>query len=234
MSFRISNDARFGLTWGDPGRYPFGDMKRTGFLRGNAQVNHPWRTGLLIVLAGVLLAGCSDSDVKAEPGVTGSPTASIPSPTSTIDPEALPAVQAYEAFTDAGRAAARHPFGKDDKIPSDADFTKYSYDPVRAQYETYIWNLDLQGAEYRGTMPTPHVTVKSTDLKAKPWPTVTLSDCQTGDSDWRLYNVKTGKPQPRATQSVSPPYRSTVTVIFFEKRWGVQKIELDSSRTCTA
>jgi hypothetical protein len=194
------------------------------------------RDRAVLMLSALILVACSGGSVDAEPGfpATSSATgAPLPSSTPTISAEAVPAVQAYEAFNDAARNAARHPYGKGDVKPAGADFTRYTWDPFRGEYTSYIWGLAEQGLEYRGTPPTPHITVTSVELKAKPWPTVTLSDCQTNSSNWNLYNAKTGAVQPRASQKVRPPYRSTVTMIRYKKQWGVQKITLDSSRTCT-
>jgi hypothetical protein len=191
--------------------------------------------GSTLVLTGlVVLTACSDDGVKTEPGP--SPTGAVhqtATPTSTIDPKARSAVEAYESFMEAAINASRRPFKVNDKIPADADFTKYSFDPFRTQYKTFIWQLAADGGEYRGTPPTLNVKVKSMDLDAKPLPIVVLSECQTSGSEWRQYNTKTGKVLPRQTQKVKPPHRSTVTVIFYRNRWGVQKIAFDSSRTCT-
>lgn len=192
------------------------------------------RTSMLAVSV-VFLASCSGGGGDTEPTTSTSAPVSTatPSPTSTIDPAAQPAVDAYEAFNEAANNAQRHPFGPDDKPPAGADFRKYSWDPFRGQYTAYIWGLANDGGEFRGAPPTLHVTVKAIRLNAKDWPTVILSDCQTEDGKWRYHNAKTGKVQPEATQKVSPPYRSTVTMILYKKRWGVQKVALDSSRTCT-
>lgn len=192
--------------------------------------------GVALTLAASVLAACSGGGVDAEPGfsATSSTTGTATSvPTSTIDPKALPAVQAYEASVVATRAAQRAPFGLDDPIRGDADFTKTTFDPFRTQTRGYIAELADQGGEYRGAPPRVNVVVESVDLNADPWPTVILSDCQSGSTSWRLYNAKTGAAQPRATPKVSPPYRITVTVIFYKKHWGVQKLTTDSSRTCT-
>ena len=189
--------------------------------------------GAIAVFAVLALGACWGSGGEAESlppsTVSALPTAS---PTSTIDPKALPAVEAYKAFFRAFRNAQRRPFSLDDKIPAAADFTKYSFDPFRTEYRGYIWGLVRDGGEYRGTPPTLNVRVSSVDTAAKPYPTVTLSDCQTGDGDWRYYDAQTGKLQPRKPPKVKPPYRSTVTMILHDKRWGVKSLTLDTSRTC--
>jgi hypothetical protein len=198
-------------------------------LRGQAFALWGATLALPVVLS---LAACSGSDVNAQPGPSTTGTAT-PSVASTIDPKALPAVQAYEAASEAANNAARHPFGLHDKIPAGADFAKYTFDPFRTQYRAYILGLLNQGGEYRGTSPRLNVAVTSIDLEAQPWPTVILSDCQTDSDNWRLHNAKTGAVQPRATPSISPPYRSTITMIYYEKHWGIEKLSLDASRTCT-
>ena len=181
----------------------------------------------------VLTASCTDSGVNTEPLPTTSATPS-PTPKSTIDPRARPAVSAYEAFSVAANNAQRHPVGHDQKWPPESDFTKFSFDPFRAQFTSFIWSLKEQGVEYRGTPDTPHVSVKSVRLNAKPWPTVMLTDCQTG-GDWDEYVIKTGKRVPSAESGdVSPPYLITIKMIYYDGHWGVQSTTADKSRTCTA
>jgi hypothetical protein len=142
-------------------------------------------------------------------------------------------VRAYDSFNNTTRNAELHPFRAGEKYPPASDFTKFTYDPLRAQYESAIWTLKLQGIAYRGVPPQPHVKVKSIDLNASPWPAVVLTDCQTNNENWRVYNVKTGAVLPRTTPSIPPPYVATATVILYKNRWGVSKITVDTSRTCT-
>jgi hypothetical protein len=202
------------------------------------------RSATSMVSAGIMLAlgltACSGSSAPAANPSSRSPAATTsmaggvsPGITATVDPAAQPAVDAYQSAIAAARNAQRHPVGKDATLPPDADFTKFTFDPFRSQYQIFVWGLAAQGGQYRGTPPSSHVSVTSVALSAKPYPTVQLSDCPGDDSEWRLYNAATGAVQPRATQKVSPPYRSSVTVIFYEKHWGVKKVVLDSSRTCT-
>lgn len=188
-------------------------------------------TGALLLA----LVACSNGSDTAQNSTTTIPPvpAAAPSPTSTIDPPALPAVQAYEAGIQASNDAAQHPFGAGDAIPKDANFARYMFDPFLTTYKFYIWGLANTGGEYRGSPPQINVVVKSTDLSGKPWPSVMLSDCATGGKDWRLYNSKTGKVQPRATQKVAPPYQATVTMIFYQNHWGIRKLTLDKSHTCS-
>jgi hypothetical protein len=188
-------------------------------------------TAILIILLS-LAAACTGSDVTTQP-LTPAPTPT-PSPTSSIDPRAQPAVRAYEAFSDRAKNALRKPFGANDRPPVDADFTRYAFDPFLAEYQSYVWGLKHDGVQFRGTPPKRHIAVTSIELDAAPWPTITLSDCQTEGSGWRAYDVKTGAALPQTKPSVPPPYPSTVSMILYKNRWGVQKIKVDASRTCTA
>jgi hypothetical protein len=184
----------------------------------------------------VSVAACSDSGVKPQPGETSTVTpATTPaaSPTPTIPPEAQEAVDSYKAFIDASNEAKRHPVADGDAWPSGADFTKYSFDPIKTQYEAYIWGLESQGVEFRGTPATPHIAVTRVDLRAKPWPTVTLKDCPTG-GHFDEYSIKTNKKIPDANGDIPPPYLITAKVIHYKNHWGVQSTSVDKSRTCTA
>jgi hypothetical protein len=195
----------------------------------------PRRTTTAAILTALLASApaCTNGDVNTEP-LPPTSTAPGPTPTSTIDPRAQPAVSAYMIFNDTSNAAQRHPVEHDQPWPPGADFTKTSFDPLRAQFTSFIWSLYEQGIEYRGTPPTPHISVKSVRLKAKPWPTVMLTDCQTG-GDWDEYVIKTGKRVPLAdNDKVSPPYLITIKMIYYEGHWGAQTITADKSRTCTA
>jgi hypothetical protein len=78
------------------------------------------------------------------------------------------------------------------------------------------------------------VQVRAANLTAKPYPTVTLTNCPTPAPSWVAYDVKTGKPVPYTTAKVPPPYLATVTMIFYEGRWGVQQTSVDTGQTCTA
>ncbi len=190
--------------------------------------------GVMGALLLALVACSSGGETAQDPPATVPPEPTIsPSASSTVDPLALPALRAYEAGIEATRNAARHPFDEGDQIAAKADFTRYMFDPFLTTYKFYIWNMAETSGEYRGTPPRLNVVIKSLNLSAKPWPTVILSDCQTGGKDWRLYDSRTGKVQPRVKQKVSSPYQSTVTMIFFEKHWGIQKLTLDKSRTCS-
>ena len=191
------------------------------------------RAGIAAILLAVTLTGCAGSEVIEESGPSATRSAS-PAPASSIDPKALPAVEAYEAFTRASVEAERRPVAQGEKWPDGADFTKHSFDPIKTSYAVYIWDLKSQGVEYRGTPDSQHISVARIDLKASPWPTVTLTDCQTG-GEWNEYSIKTGKKVPLVeSKDVPPPYLITARMIFYKRHWGLYSTKADKSRTCTA
>lgn len=208
-------------------------------------------------LAAAAVAGCSSSSpnpgpsatdgqstTPSSPGTSGSSTApstgsAFTSPTASsstpADPRVAAAVKAYENFFKATNVSFAHPPLKiGDPNPKGGDFRPYSFDPAQGQIISYVFSLTEDGIEYRGTPPTPRVSVVSAQLAAKPYPTVTLTDCPTAPPSWNAYYRATGKPTVDKPGQVPPPYLVTVTVIFYEKHWGVQKLAPNASRTCTA
>jgi hypothetical protein len=97
-------------------------------------------------------------------------------------------------------------------------------------------SLDEQDQVFKGDPGRPRVRVDAIESDAKPYPMVVLKDCPTPTPTLRIYDAKTGKdmtmPLPPGTQPT--PYLSTVEVIYYQGRWGVWKIDADTSRTCTA
>jgi len=190
-------------------------------------------TAVIFTVVIMSATACSNSGVNTQSLPTTS-TAPGPTPTSTIDPRAQPAGSADENFNETTNKAQRHPVAHDQEWPPASDFSKTSFDPIRAAFTSYIWTLKEQGLEYRGTPDTPHISVKSIHLKAKPWPTILLTDCQTG-GNWHLYVIRTGKRAPSAEKGKAPPpYLVTVKMIYFDGHWGVHSTTADKSRTCTA
>jgi hypothetical protein len=184
---------------------------------------------------------CGGQDVAVKPAATTSqttPATSSPASrlTPTIDPKAQPAVAAYLNFVAARAEALKSPrqLGKN-YLPA-ADFTKFSFDPVRGQANASIVSLAEQGLLFKGDPGRPRVIVAAIEPNAKPYPKVVLKDCPTPTPTWRIYDAKTGKdvtlPLPAGTQPT--PYLSKVEVIYYQGRWGVSKIDADTSRTCTA
>jgi hypothetical protein len=169
---------------------------------------------------------------------TSSPMTSAPtsSPTPTIDPKAQPAVTAYLNFVAAVSEALKKPGKSGQNYTSAADFTSYSFDPLRGQERAAIVSLREQGQLFKGDPGRPRVNVNAIEIDAKPYPTVMLNDCPTPTPTWRIYDAKTGNDMtPQPPPGVHPmPYLSTVEVIYYRGYWGVSKIDADTSRTCTA
>jgi hypothetical protein len=150
-----------------------------------------------------------------------------------IDPRAKPAVDAYTAFNTASNNASRDPLPFGSAYPETADYTRYSFDPIRAQTGAYLAGLAQQQVTFRGTTPpVPRVQVTSVALDAKPYPAVTLTDCQLLAPDWDEYD-QAGHRVPDAPASAAPPYLITAKMIFYKSHWGLQSTTADTSRTCT-
>lgn len=183
-----------------------------------------------------LLGACSGGSQPHEDTPTtasSTPPSTVTSPSASSDPQAAAAVAAYEAFWRAAVNAQRHPVAADDTYPQAADFARFSFDPVRATYTGFISGLAAQGVQFRGTPPTPRVSVISVEPEASPYPVVTLRDCQTPAPEWNEYEVATGKQVLRASANVPPPYEITAKVIFYKEHWGLQSTTTNTSRTCT-
>ncbi len=186
-------------------------------------------------------AACGGGDRAAKPAVTTAPTSSsmtsspTSSPAPTIDAKAQPAVAAFLNFVAARAEALRNPRKLGQTVTPAADFTKFAFDPVRGQANASIASLSKQGLLFKGDPGRPRVSVEAIETDAKPYPKVVLKDCPTPTPTWRIYDAATGKdmtlPPPPGTQPT--PYLSTVEVIFYQGRWGVSKIDADTSRTCS-
>lgn len=181
------------------------------------------------VSAGLLTAGCTPNTMVAagnrQPMVTAVPS-------GTADARVLAAVHTYEAFNRTLAEAQRHPVAVGRSYPTEANFSRYSFDPLRAENESAISELSLRKRAYRGTPPTSDIRVTSIDLGAEPSPTVTLSDCRAGRARWRPYDTRTNKVVAGREERTSSRLGLTVRVIFYHQRWGVQTIEPDPNRAC--
>ncbi|HET9656945.1 MAG TPA: hypothetical protein VFP72_16460 [Kineosporiaceae bacterium] len=144
-------------------------------------------------------------------------------------------MDAYLKFTETANNAERKPHQLGQAIDPAADYGKYSFDPVRGQENAYILYLSQQGWVRRGTPPTPRPQVTSVDLAAKPYPSVSLTNCPIRSLGWEqtYYDVKTGNPtpDPYATQA---PLTLNVQVIYYEGHWGVYKIDRLKDKPCGA
>ncbi len=206
-------------------------------------------TGLvpLVMVAAMLglLAGCTSGRSTASTSPAGTTVRSssavasassgqaVPSTSAPGNPQAQSAVAAYLAFAQAvGKAEARPPkVGQ--RYPPDADFTRYSFDPFKSQMSYYLAGLERQGVAFKGTPPTPRVTVVAVNLAAKPYPTVLLSSCPTAEPSWVEVVVATGKVVPYAPAKVAPPHRVAVEMIYTQRSWGVARATPETSKTCT-
>ncbi len=161
------------------------------------------------------------------------PTASSPQPSAspTTDPQVQAAIASYEAFAGASNVGLRDP-GSD----YSAKLAANAVDPALAKVAANIASFRLAGIAYRGAPPTPRIDAKSlrADLEAKPWPTVTLTDCPTLASSWQAINQKTKAPVPvkYPPGAAKPPHAVQATVIFYQSHWVVQKLITDVRHTC--
>jgi hypothetical protein len=192
----------------------------------------------VMVLATAACSGGGVAVKRAVTTLTSSPTTASPTSTHTptIDPKAQPAVNAYMNFVAARAEALRSPRKLGQSFLSAADFTKFSFDPVRGQANAFIVSLSEAGQLFKGDPGHPRVIVAGIEQDAKPYATVVLKDCPTPTPTWRIYDAKTGKAM---TMTLPPgtkptPYLSTIDVIYYQGHWGVSRIDADTSRTCTA
>jgi hypothetical protein len=182
----------------------------------------------LALLAGTLSA-CSHSGVHAQSPPASTATTATPISTSSADPEVAPAVTAYARFQAAAAQAENKPVPHPGKVASDP----YTFDPLRTEYERYIWGLAAHHIAFKGPSGISHPKVTASDLTASPYPTVTVTDCLTGVAR-HSFNSKTGAALPDPTYKVPPPYEATSVVIEYKGVWGVKSYQVDSSRTCSA
>lgn len=160
------------------------------------------------------------------------PPSTPSSSTPAEGPRVKPAIAAYVKFTQAAHKAQEHPPPPGKPYPPGGDFAKYSFDPVRGQEAGYVLTLARDGVAWRGTAPRPRVKVKTSDLGATPYPTVTVTDCPTAPPDWTAFHVKSNKPIPTRPSGAPLPHVITAKVIYHEGRWGVMKTTADTKHTC--
>jgi hypothetical protein len=187
----------------------------------------------VVAVACLTVAGCwGGSQPHEDRSVSSSVGVSTPSPS--IDPQAQPAVNAYLGFSRAAFNADRHPLPAGSAYPAAADFTQYTWDPLRAQVTAQLVASNRFGIAYRGTPPAPRITSVELRLNSHPYPSVVLTNCDTPAPTWEAFDPATGQRLSTTGASVPPPYQTTITVILYQGRWGVQSISADTSRTCTA
>lgn len=194
-----------------------------------------------VAVAAVALVACTSSGAgrpsdlptssspPSRPATAGT-TPAPSSPTLYIDPSVKPAVTAYLAYDKAYVQAVQHPAN----VALFKPVTKYTFDPLQVRLGADLGKLQGAGIAFGGTPPTPRISMLAAHLDAKPYPSVSLSDCPTPPTHWAVYNAKTGKKLPVAPHKAKPPYLTTATVIYYAKHWGVQKTSTDYTQTCTA
>jgi hypothetical protein len=193
------------------------------------------KIGLVLSVTGVVaavLSGCGSSDATIQAGAVNPVVTAIPS--GTADSRTLAAVHTYEAFNRTIAEARRHPVAVGRQaLPYEADFTRYSFDPVRAEYESAIAELSDKKWRYRGTEPKSDIKVTSIDPETSEGPTVTLSDClRTVKPGWVVYDVLTDTPVKDKAVLTPPVQALSITVVFTRLRWGVQTVTKDTKRKC--
>jgi hypothetical protein len=119
-------------------------------------------------------AACGGDDAVVKPTAaksTSSPMTTSPtsSPTATIDPKAQPAVDAYMKFVAARAEALKSPRKLGQNYVPAADFTKFSFDPVRGQADASIVSLGEQGQLFKGDPGRPRVNVVAIESDAMPY-----------------------------------------------------------------
>lgn len=178
-----------------------------------------------------LFVGCSSGKAHDRPRKPSSEKTSAPSSSaspSTTGPD-VSAKAAYWGFDRASRAAEQQP--RNPQLIS--TIGRWAVDPALVTEAQNLAGFSLGGVAFKGTPPTPRMAVASTKLDAKPYPTVTLSDCPTPAPSWRAYYVASGKPVAIASAPAPPPYEITVEVILYKNKWMVYTTKADRRHTCS-
>src|SRR4051812_28139528 len=91
---------------------------------------------LTVVMIGALslIAACSSGPQPRDDSPTTAASPRATTVTATTDPQAVPAIEAYQAFWRAANEAERHPVKAGSTYPPEADFARYSFDPLRSAY----------------------------------------------------------------------------------------------------
>lgn len=192
-----------------------------------------WALPLLLSAVLTACTAAAPPTTQEPPATTATPSPAPTSPSASVDPQVAQAVEAYRQFFTLGLEATRNPGRLGAEVePGAADFRNYSFDPMRGTYTAFVMRLASQRVAYRGTPPTPRITVTAVDLHASPNPVVELSNCPTPAPTWKLYAVATGQDVPVTAPSVPPPYRLAVKVVRYQGRWGVSTVTADNTATC--
>lgn len=123
----------------------------------------------------------------------------------------------------ASNKALENPVEKGESLTQEADFRKWSFDPVESETIVFLHVLASYDAEFRGSEPQSHVKVDEVSLNGSPYPLVKLIDCHVPQGLFVPYNRETGKRLKLAgAQDLEEPYRSDIEVINVKGRWGVR------------
>lgn len=161
------------------------------------------------------------------PASTPAPSPSVPVALRNPPPEAKAAEQAYSAFISALRVSQLDPPAQvGDVLPAGGDFRRHAFDPELTRQLTRIFLLVTTHRAYRGVPPGTRVEVTGADLRAQPYPAVTLRVCTTPSPTWRQYDRRSGFVYKAATE----PATSAVRMTYRKKHWGVDQIAPGAGR----
>jgi hypothetical protein len=156
----------------------------------------------------------SSSDVASHPATATTASSAAGSATES-------AVQAYLAYNTWVNHAAMN--------PDDPNVAELAHLASGAAYSDSLKNLN-SSIVWRGVPATPRVHVTSVQFSNT---VVNLTDCAAPGSLLPYY-VATGKAVPLQSNSVPPPYPTSVQVVNVKGHWSVAKADTDRSRTCTS
>ena len=185
---------------------------------------------VLLMLSLTACEGRATSTPTVGPTSTPPPTSAHTSTSPPIEPAAQPAVDAYKAFNRAYLAAEGNPSNP----VLLAGLRQHAVDPILSELNRALFAQQQFGIVYRGTLGANHITVTALNLAARPWPSVTLTDCPTGGKLTAYYRGTT-KPVPTTSRSAGapPPNLGTIQVIQYQDHWAVYKTSVDTRHTCT-
>lgn len=219
-------------------------------ISGQAGQGRVVRSGLPVLLAAVLLAGCgSTSGVRIQtpsldPGPstsasatpststtsvarTTTPPGSLGVPTPSVTPQAQRAVDAYIAFYNASGAADRDPAHADI-----AALDRYLTGKAKILFDSNYASMKKSGLAYRGTAPNPRVKVRQI-FSAK---SIFLESCPllSTTDPYVEYTVSNGKPVAAAVKrNPPPPYLLILPMVKVGDHWKLSDVVQNASKTCT-
>ena len=217
---------------------------------GHAGPTRVVRSGLPVLLAAVLLAGCgSTSGVRTQtpsldPGqsTSASATASTSTssvtrtatssaspgvPTPSVTAQAQRAVDAYIAFYNASGAADRDPAHADI-----AALDRYLTGKAKTLFDSNYASMKKSGLAYRGTAPAPRVKVREVFSGES----VFLESCPllSTTDPYVEYTVSNGQPVAAGVKrNPPPPYLLILPMVKVGDHWKLSDVVQNTSKTCT-